>query len=67
MSKCSFGDGITVKPDGIHDLDPCIYEIAEVHRNVTVEVMRCKNCGHIEILWHRQEDTESEMVGDSDG
>lgn len=61
--KCNFG-GICIKPDGVNELDPCIYETLETHRNVTVEVIRCKNCGHIEVLWHRQENTED---GDDDG
>lgn len=61
--KCNFGD-VTIKPDGVNDLDPCVYELMEKHRNVTVEVLRCPKCGHIEILWHRQEDTED---GDVDG
>lgn len=61
MTKCSFGDGIIIKPDGVNELDPCVYETIETHRNVTVEVLRCKKCGHVEIMWHRQED------GDSDG
>ena len=62
--KCSFGDGVTIKPDGIHELDPCRYEVIERHRNVTVEVLRCKVCGHIEKTWYRQENTED---GDIDG
>lgn len=53
--KCRFPEGIVIKPDGVNELDPCIYETVEVHHNVTVEVMRCKNCGHIEITWHRDE------------
>lgn len=56
MSKCSFGEGITIKPDGVNELDPCFYEVAEVHENVTVEVLRCKRCGHIEISWYRPDD-----------
>ena len=58
--KCSFPDGITVKPDGVHDLDPCEYELTERHRNVTVEVLRCRKCGHVEISWFRQDDTIDE-------
>ena len=57
--KCSFEE-ITIKPDGINELDPCHYELLEKHGNVTIEVLRCKKCGHIEILWHRQEDTTDE-------
>lgn len=65
--KCSFGEGISVKPDGINELDPCIYEDAEIHTNVTVVVKRCVKCGHIEILWHRQDNTEDLMDGEADG
>ena len=41
-----------------------VYETIEIHRNVTVEILRCKNCGNTEILWFRQENTEDEWVGD---
>lgn len=64
VKGCSFGPGITIKPDGVNELDPCSFEQVEVHRNVTVEVLRCKKCGKTEVLWHRQEDTED---GDCDG
>ena len=56
--KCSFGEGITIKPDGVNELDPCIYEDIEMYTNVTVVVSRCKKCGHIEISWMKQENTE---------
>ena len=56
MSKCSH-DGITIKPDGVHELDPCIYETTEAYANVTVFVRKCKHCGHIDIAWKRQDDT----------
>ncbi len=61
-NKCSFGN-VTIKPDGVNELDPCIYEDTEVHTNVTVVVKRCVHCGHIELEWHRQEDTE-DFTGD---
>lgn len=61
--KCSFGDGITVKPDGVNELDPCVYEDIEFHTNVTVVVKKCLKCGHIEWSWHTQENTES-FTGD---
>lgn len=64
MCKCSFPDGIVIKPDGINELDPCLYETIETHRNVTVEVRRCKRCGHIDIAWIRQSNTESEVQED---
>lgn len=58
MTKCEHPEGIQIMPGGICELDPCIYEDIEMHRNVTVIVSRCRNCGHIEISWIRQEDTE---------
>lgn len=60
--KCRFPPGITVKPDGEHELDPCIYEEIERYVNVTVSVSRCRKCGHIEISWERQEDTEEVVL-----
>ena len=64
MEKCSFGDGIVIKPDGIHELDPCIYEDIEMWHNVTVVVSRCKRCGRIELSWIRQDDTEGGVLDD---
>ena len=58
MHKCEFPNGMTIKPDGVNELDSCIYEVVEKYANVTIEVLRCKNCGHTEISWYRQEDTE---------
>ena len=65
--KCSFPGGVTIKPDGINTLDPCLYETTEIHRNVTVEVRRCALCGNIDIAWYRQYNTESEMVVNDNG
>lgn len=48
--KCHL-DGIDIRPDGIHPLDPCIYGIEERHEGVTVEVLRCRKCGHKEVTW----------------
>ena len=62
MGKCKFPHGITIKPDGENELDPCIYEEIEKYANVTVSVMRCRKCGHIEISWQRQEDTIEEIL-----
>lgn len=58
MKECSFGEGITIKPDGINELDPCLYQKIEAYRNVTVIVSRCVRCGKVDISWVRQEDTE---------
>ena len=56
--KCQFPDGLVIRPDGVNELDPCVYEDIEKYANVTVTVSRCKICGHIEISWTRQPDTE---------
>lgn len=56
--KCSFPEGVVIKPNGQDELDPCRYDVVEKYRNVMVEVLRCKVCGHTEISWYRQEDTE---------
>ena len=61
--KCSFPEGMTIKPDGIHSLDPCIYQTTEIYTNVTVEVRKCIKCGNVDIVWIRQEDTEK-VVGE---
>lgn len=58
MSKCQFPNGIIVKPDGINELDPCVYEEIERLKNVTVSIRKCKVCGYIDIAWERQDDTE---------
>ena len=65
--KCNFGAGVKVKPDGINELDACIYETKEIHANVTVYVRQCTKCGHIDISWERQEDTEDILEGDLNG
>lgn len=56
--KCTLPDGLTIKPDGVNELDPCRYEEIERYKNVIVSILRCPKCGHIEIEWERQEDTE---------
>lgn len=56
--RCRFPDGMSIKPDGINHLDPCIYRDKEIHTNVTVTVSQCERCGHVDIAWERQEDTE---------
>ena len=64
MKKCEFPDGITIKPDGENELDPCVYEDVEMYANVTIVISRCKKCGHVEISWLRQEDTEQLNIDD---
>lgn len=57
MCKCEMPGGISIRPDGIHELDACSYEVLEVYKNVTVEILKCKKCGNISIGWYKQPDT----------
>lgn len=54
--KCEYPDGVKVEI-GDREVDPCLYEEVEKWESVTVTVLRCKKCGHIEIEWEPQEDT----------
>lgn len=56
--KCKCQSDVVIKPDGIHELDPCVYREVEKYANVTVSIRKCVTCGHIDIVWFRQEDTE---------
>ena len=58
--QCSFGEGVKILPDGVHELSPHIFEQKQLLHNVTVEVLECKNCGEVSIGWYRQEDTYEE-------
>lgn len=51
MSRCQWPEGMEIRPDGVHRLDPCTYDVIEEHRDVTVRVLRCSRCGHQEIEW----------------
>lgn len=52
--RCQFPDGVTIRPDGVNELDPCFYEEIETVKHCTVHVLRCQRCGHIEIEWERE-------------
>lgn len=56
--KCQPPDGVSIKPDGVNELDPCLYDEVETYQNVTVHVLRCRRCGHIEIEWERNVDND---------
>ena len=59
MSKCQFPEGMKIKPDGVNELDPCVYEDIEIHTNCTVIISKCTKCGNLEISWIKNEDCES--------
>ena len=48
-----------MRPDGVNELDPCVYQDVQIFRNVTVVISRCVKCGNINIGWTRQPDTET--------
>lgn len=56
--KCRWGDGVDVKPDGVHSLDPCIYEEIETIEHCIVHVLQCVRCGHMEFTWEQEEGEE---------
>ncbi len=62
--KCQFSNGIIIKPNGVNELDPCIYDLMEEHQNVTVRVYQCAICGSVDISWEKQDDTESTIFRD---
>lgn len=62
--RCKMPNGITIKLDGEHELDACSYALKELHRNVTVENLQCKTCGHVTIGWYAQENTEDQIFGE---
>lgn len=41
MEKCKHS-GVVIKPDGAHELGPCVYEDVEKYKDVTVAVSKCK-------------------------
>ena len=57
MAKCKHQDGQITELFG-YPVDPCILKTVEKYKNVTVSVDKCINCGHVEISWERQDDTE---------
>ena len=56
--RCRFPAGITIKPDGVNRLDPCVYTEKELHTNVDLVISQCVKCGHITFEWHRTDQTE---------
>lgn len=58
MCKCTLPAGLTIKPDGVHQLAAGLFETEQVFTNCTVEVSRCKRCGEYELSWYRIAATE---------
>jgi hypothetical protein len=60
VNRCRFPDGVVIKPDGVNELDPCLYEEIETVEHCTVHILRCQRCGHVEIEWEREQPDDSE-------
>ncbi|MBO5969969.1 MAG: hypothetical protein J6S14_15885 [Clostridia bacterium] len=63
--KCEWGGGMSVRPDGVHELTACCYQLKQKLRNVTVEILECPVCGDVSIGWYRQDNTEEVDDGDT--
>lgn len=57
MCKCKYREGMEFKIGDI-PVDPCLYKTEKILTNCTVELTRCKKCGHYEISWYRTAATE---------
>lgn len=51
---------VSIRPDGVHELDPHTYRLVERHSNVTVEVLEDEN-GNTSVGWYRQRNTKDEL------
>lgn len=55
--RCKMPDGISIMPDGAHELDPCIYDVVDEcvtpNCGYQIRILRCSVCGNIEIEWAR--------------
>lgn len=57
--NCKIPEGMSIKPDGVHELESlCPYELMEEHKNVTVKIYQCPECGGVEISWFDQDNSE---------
>jgi len=57
-------ESITIKPDGIHELSPHKFVLEKRLRNVTVEILRCTECGEVSVGWRKQDNTEDITEGE---
>lgn len=57
MSTCKWPDGLDFRPDGIHSLCPCNYVVDQIVKNATIEILKCRKCGHCSPSWTMQSDS----------
>lgn len=49
---------ISFLPDGVHELSAHKFVEETKLKNVTVQILKCKECGNVSIGWIRQDNTE---------
>lgn len=54
LQECRWPEGVTVKPDGVHEADAHEWVEEEIVENTTVHVLRCKTCGAVSCGWTRK-------------
>ena len=54
LQECQWPEGVTVKPDGVHEADAHEWVEEEIVENATVHVLRCKTCGAVSCGWTRE-------------
>ena len=59
QNKCKAPEGVTIKPDGEHELSPHKFVEKDIIKNATVQILECTECGEISIGWYRNERSES--------
>lgn len=57
VCKCIMPNGVVIKPDGVNELDPCLYETTNIFTNCIVEISKCVRCGNISVTWRRTDTT----------
>ena len=53
IPDCDLNGWLEFKPDGQNTVSLHDYEEVEVIENVTVQILRCKRCGHLSIGYWR--------------
>lgn len=52
------GTQVSIRPDGIHELDLRHWVLERKLRNCTIEILYCPETDEYSVGWYEQEDTE---------